>query len=1236
MRLDDLLRLQAAREPVEVRYHGLGKHPEHPDLEEDFHHLTAHVGGSQVGFMTLFPSGMVDNVEVDPSHQRQGVATALWRHAETLGLNPEHSEVQTDEGAAWAAHVGVRLEDVLGDLAAAAGKGKPRHQPGGDDGRAAQDAPGGVGADDGGRVPQAEPLAVVEHPQVKKDLRGVHPRIVKKYDDVVSRLAAGERFPSTHPLVGPFKGWEATDLDWKHRVVHRVDGDSLHVGYVGVHYEGMKPRLGAHQEPTARFFHADSSCPVCFPSGRTAAAPPNPLRNPTGGLHWYHGTSFDPSDDEVNEIAEQRGHREPDPGGYLEHSGEHLGDGESISNKHWNTDLGLHFTSLHHVAHEFAAGRGHPRQMARVAHTFLHMANPAHYEDERKMGEHAIEVARSRKIHFVAHPDDHEAHEKFMAHDPSRDEWDDEEDEYRLGHAVSASHQQRMTWSEIDRKGVQPHHSLGDIDSYLGMHPERADVAHEFRQHLERRGHDGVTYGNNYEGPKGHICATPFSHEAAHVRRWQWLHPDQQHRNDNGHPAPWSDALPGLEHLHAHVLTDWAPKERVFAPTKENLDPRLFREDGTMLPAVRVAIMDVVTAFWRPRYGDFSSWARVYLAGSEASKWWGNNDFDLLIGVDYDAYRKATGDNRSNVEITQSMNRELSAGFNDEQWHPPFDPDTEWHRTGYVNKDSYDIRNIKPYAAYDVSNGTWAVHPPEEPEGHRFNESEWYFFEGVAERIKHILALPEPARTTQAKRMYDELHADRSRAFGPLGTGVFDRGNVLEKYLDQAGLWAPLQAIRYDKHPLLTQPYSQAFTAEGFNHDEPRDLALQRHGLLPGPARTAALHDLTRPEWPRHNSWDAPHEKEQKNQEHERAYSEFHAGVAKELGRDPETLPKYEAQSHWENGIRRAISTGKITHAQAKEKGYRGDAREEGDEIGYDWEKSQPIRRGGWAPLPHNLYHATTNLDAVVDSGGLKTRHELGMGARGHGLGGGSDHTISVTTDHGLAHDVYHSLHEYHAFLNGKISEDDLYNVHHGGAKPHEIRKNVESSVGKERMDQVRRGMTSSSRPGAYGPDGSDADKSPDPFMTVAQVHAKHGTDWRIKPGHEPINSDADPERHMYPSHSWERPMTPDEHVEARSAHYKAFSHARGWQGGHRDPLFISNDPAAFAKADPRKFGILHLRPAPGGHGYPLHGDGEHRPGADSGEWRTHSGDAMEMSGHFEAPYPRHQTEQDEHAMAQR
>jgi GNAT superfamily N-acetyltransferase len=234
----------------------------------------------------------------------------------------------------------------------------------------------------------------------------------------------------------------------------------------------------------------------------------------------------------------------------------------------------------------------------------------------------------------------------------------------------------------------------------------------------------------------------------------------------------------------------WRPSARIFGPTQGQEDPRLFGADHKMLPEVRGVLVDKMTAFM-VKHGtaaDWTDWSRMYLAGSQASEWYGNNDFDILLGVDYDGFRRATNSHLSNEQITDDFNAAFRANWNDENWHPPFDSDETWHLTGYVNPESYDIRRIKPYAAYEILSNTWFVKPVEVPSDwgpDKFPESTWRIAEHYADEIDRISHLDPKSRQQYAQQLFDHIHTDRRRAFSDRGTGVFDVGNVAEKYLDQ-------------------------------------------------------------------------------------------------------------------------------------------------------------------------------------------------------------------------------------------------------------------------------------------------------------------------------------------------------------------------------------------------------------------------------------------------------------------
>lgn len=264
----------------------------------------------------------------------------------------------------------------------------------------------------------------------------------------------------------------------------------------------------------------------------------------------------------------------------------------------------------------------------------------------------------------------------------------------------------------------------------------------------------------------------------------------------------------------------FTPTQRLFGPT-EGLDHRLF--DGEHLKGdVREYIISTLSQFWEPLFGEcgWEEWAIVYFAGSEASEWTsstleGNNDFDVLIGVNYQEFRACQSrtskyQTMTDEEITADINKGLR--ILDEQTAAAMIPvggiiTGPWSNTWYVNQDSYDIRAIKPYAAYDVTHDRWAVKPP-----HLENWSLKDFPEGsalikecraVAAYVRAVLALPEPYRSQQGLALWQHLHSDRSRAFGPQGEGWYDPGNVIEKWLDQEGLWEKLVAVMVSsrEHP---------------------------------------------------------------------------------------------------------------------------------------------------------------------------------------------------------------------------------------------------------------------------------------------------------------------------------------------------------------------------------------------------------------------------------------------------
>lgn len=570
---------------------------------------------------------------------------------------------------------------------------------------------------------------------------------------------------------------------------------------------------------------------------RTASGHGPTLPNPEGGDTWYHGTRFGMDDEGMHGGGDYdhddyhddytQDEKEGWGGGKVtgpERSAYEIGEN---ADKHWNTDLGAHFTSLKPVARSFAGGGGlhgmtSTPSMGRVLHAGLHMSNPAVFTDEREMGAHAAKWAHKEGYRFHspygnAKEPVNEDHYDELRHGNYWHEGEDGELPYEHLGNYSGAHPEPAV--DIDKHGVQPRHTQEHLDEYLANHPNREEITTGWKSHLKRQGHDGILYGNTLEGPHGHACAITLDDSTIHHRKWEWLNEHDRHEYDYQHGETYKPSTSGAGQwdkewhsrdgrkpytgsrrhvaesynrktaIHEHVIDPFEPTERLFAPTKDHLDETLFDGQEGMRPEVRKEILKVTDHFFDTHgYTGHERWARVFLAGSQASYWGGNHDFDLLIGINYPIFRQAHPelDHLSDVEVDRRFNEQLRDDFNMDGWRPSFDPHGEpWDRTGYVNHSSWVISEIKPYAAYNVTDDVWAVRPIKEPEGHEFVTTEWYYFEGVASQILAAMKLQEPARTQTLRHIWDWVHGDRSRAFGPNGAGAFDRSNALEKYLSQ-------------------------------------------------------------------------------------------------------------------------------------------------------------------------------------------------------------------------------------------------------------------------------------------------------------------------------------------------------------------------------------------------------------------------------------------------------------------
>ena len=148
-----------------------------------------------------------------------------------------------------------------------------------------------------------------------------------------------------------------------------------------------------------------------------------------------------------------------------------------------------------------------------------------------------------------------------------------------------------------------------------------------------------------------------------------------------------------------------------FSNPQAGLDPRLFR-DNQMVGSVRDGILRILFEHLRNNYYNPEAYIHAWLAGSGVSFQWAANrspaDLDCLVGVDYVRFRQ------SNTKYAGFSDREIADMFN-ENFREDLHPQTEefmgsFELTFYVNVQT-DIRNIKPYAAYSLTDDDWTVEP---------------------------------------------------------------------------------------------------------------------------------------------------------------------------------------------------------------------------------------------------------------------------------------------------------------------------------------------------------------------------------------------------------------------------------------------------------------------------------------------------------------------------------------------
>lgn len=253
-----------------------------------------------------------------------------------------------------------------------------------------------------------------------------------------------------------------------------------------------------------------------------------------------------------------------------------------------------------------------------------------------------------------------------------------------------------------------------------------------------------------------------------------------------------------------------------FSAPSAGLDPRLFK-DGKLSSTVRSAILQLLFNHLNERFTGASNWSIVWLAGSGVSYQWAAQrdpgDLDCLVGVDFPLFRQ------SNTQFARLSDREIAQMFN-EGFRSDLQPRTghfmgAYELTFYVNIKT-NIADIKPYAAYSVTDDAWTVPPqPITPVTNpdweanveadrkqtvevltRYLTAKANYESATNEAVKANARSNMRKAMSQAVALYEEIHSGRSEAFSPTGAGYLDFANYRWQSGKKTGAIQALRSVK--------------------------------------------------------------------------------------------------------------------------------------------------------------------------------------------------------------------------------------------------------------------------------------------------------------------------------------------------------------------------------------------------------------------------------------------------------
>ena len=246
------------------------------------------------------------------------------------------------------------------------------------------------------------------------------------------------------------------------------------------------------------------------------------------------------------------------------------------------------------------------------------------------------------------------------------------------------------------------------------------------------------------------------------------------------------------------------------------LDPRLFKSDKIQ-PMVRSAVLQLLFNHLDKSYVSSTAWSHVWLAGSGVSYQWAAHrdpgDLDCLIGIDYRSFRS------SNTQFAGLSDKEIAEMLNEgfrEELHPITNEFMgSFELTFYVNVRS-NIVDIKPYAAYSLTNDTWTVTPETllvqaNPTWSSAIENDRVQAIDILTKYENAKSKHEQASNeaikanarsemrvamVQGAGLYESVHQGRSSAFSRTGEGYSDFANYRWQAGKQSGVIQALRALK--------------------------------------------------------------------------------------------------------------------------------------------------------------------------------------------------------------------------------------------------------------------------------------------------------------------------------------------------------------------------------------------------------------------------------------------------------